>query len=755
MNRYPKMGLTCTIVLLTVLLAVPASVVNTSQNIELAERVRKNPSTNRAETLSCRIQLSNSILGSGETAQLNVIITKGQEPANNVTVELSCEAGIFDFENGTTNITGQVSVNFTAPILNITTDIRISIVANRTEPDKLTSNTTVKVLSQIDFLSPWVVSTSPEENSTNVSIETNIRLEFSESMNRSSVVSAISISPHFEYELIWHEKNLTIKPRSFLSYETAYRCNLLALCTDLYGNILGEYSTSFTTEGAPIPVQTFDVSIDHTRELAGGEYQIVTISVYNRSTPLANASITVLVLEGNISSAGGLTDKDGNFSFIYTAPMVSGLLSDKILINITKGAYEDFKTEIRVNVTPRVEHLISQILLMEDGTVVEGYGIANGTVVLRLEEGSNPTPLTTGFMDIFVNVSSHGQGELLWLNLSIRYLFIPKDRDKQDIAIHYLRSPTEPWLKCLRTGGIPAKNIVWANLSLENVDYPLTVAPRARSSTPKLKGSINGTVSDQTGNGLPNVLVGLYKSGVNVRSVKTGANGSFVIGELETGSYEIRVDEPGYKPFSMTDRTVIAGDNSIDINLELRPLAAISEETGDNGAYGIYIVFLIFFLVLIIIIIIKMYFIRTANKDRDNNGEGLKDSATEARFQFRTRPGSTRGDISKKQRRGNFEPMEYLPLGMTDRGEFECPVCGSGVSQDARTCPLCKANFVDDEFVCPDCGMPLSSKDRNCKMCGIIFGEAKSREWKSVNEKARRGSSGAIEDFFVEKEWDS
>jgi uncharacterized Zn finger protein (UPF0148 family) len=61
---------------------------------------------------------------------------------------------------------------------------------------------------------------------------------------------------------------------------------------------------------------------------------------------------------------------------------------------------------------------------------------------------------------------------------------------------------------------------------------------------------------------------------------------------------------------------------------------------------------------------------------------------------------------------------------------------------------------VDDEFVCPDCGMPLSSKDRNCSICGTIFGESISKKWKSIDEKARRGSSGAIDNFIVEKEWD-
>lgn len=746
MLKQAKFGLTGIIVLFIVLLAIPTTVSNTDSNIEVSPYERKSPSTKRAENLSCTVHLSNTILRSGGSAQLNVTVTKGLLPMYNVAVVFSCTAGTFDHYNGTTNISGQISLNYTAPTLNITTEITLFIVANRTEPDEVRSNITVKVLSEIDFLSPWVVSTAPGNNSANVSIETNLTIEFSESMNESSLIKALSVSPHFEYELKWQGDNLTIKPLSFLSYDLSYRFDLSSLCTDLYGNSLREFSAAFTTEKLVIPLRKLNVTIDHSQYSYSGEYQTITLNVNNGSNPMANVSITVIVLEGNISSMGGFSDSDGNFSFIHTSPIVTTPIIDYIFINITIVDFEDFRTMLMINVTPRTEHLISQKLALEDGTVVEGYGMANGTVILMLEEGINPTPLSAGFMDIFVNVSSHGQGELTWLNLSVRYLFIPKDLDKQDIAIYYLYSLAGPWLKCMRTGSFPSKNIVWTNISLLNADYPLTVAPRAKSSATQVKASITGMVTDQAGRGLSDVSVGLYRTGVNIRTVKTSDNGSYFIDDLETGAYEIRVDETGYEPVSLLDRIVIAGANSFDVSLEKKHTPASGEIKAENEGYGVYMVFLILFLVLIIVIIIKMYFIRGMKRDRPIDRKDLKE--------FYYKPGSIGTDIPKKHKTRKTWPIEYPERGKQEKGEYECPVCGSGVSQNTNSCPVCKATFVDGEFVCPDCGIPLSAEDSNCRICGTIFGEGTSREWKSANDKDRIASAGVIEDFIVEKEWD-
>jgi hypothetical protein len=758
---YPRVGYTCIIVLLTVILSIPATVVTIDHKFGMTEDIGNSLTTSRAEALSCTADLSNSTLKSGETALLSITITNGSIPVYNMTVELSCEVGTFDEDTGSTNFTGQVSVNYTAPALNITEEITISIVANRTEPDEFRTNITVKVLSHIDFISPQVISISPMENSTDVSIVTNITIEFSESMNRSSVAMAISLTPNFEYELIWQGNNLTIKPDPFLMYNTSYRFELSELSRDLYGNSLREYTASFTTEELFTPLLVFNVSIDYKQELYGEEYQVITICIKNGSIPLSNTSITVAALEGNTNSQGGISDKDGNFSFIYTAPKVSSPKSDRIFINVTKEGFEDFRTEFQVNITPRSYHLIQQELFIKDGTMAHGFGMANGTVELNLEEGSNPTPVSTGFIDIFVNVSSQGQGEFLWLNLSIRYLFIPKDSDKQDIAIYLLHSLSGPWLKCLRTGNVPSKNIVWANISFENVDLPLTVAPRTKNTVTQVKGSITGRVLDPTGKGLPDVQVGFYKTDVNIRSVKTSVNGSFEIEGLETGTYEIRVDELGYEPFSLMDQLVIVGENSITITLENEHVLRNGDLSEDTGGYGLYVVFLIFFLLLILLIIVKMYIIRAGNRDRFKNGEEFKSSSDEKRFPIVNRQISTwrdlpKGDLSNKikAKTRSFGTKKKLPPDMTNKGEFECPVCGIGVSQNTRVCPLCKAVFVDDEFVCPDCGMPLSSKDRNCSICGTIFGESISKKWKSIDEKARRGSSGAIDNFIVEKEWD-
>src|SRR2546425_3285964 len=55
---------------------------------------------------------------------------------------------------------------------------------------------------------------------------------------------------------------------------------------------------------------------------------------------------------------------------------------------------------------------------------------------------------------------------------------------------------------------------------------------------------------------------------------------------------------------------------------------------------------------------------------------------------------------------------------------FECPVCGTAVATDARTCPSCGAEFAEEvaeEFECPACGASVEASATTCPSCGVTF----------------------------------
>jgi hypothetical protein len=61
--------------------------------------------------------------------------------------------------------------------------------------------------------------------------------------------------------------------------------------------------------------------------------------------------------------------------------------------------------------------------------------------------------------------------------------------------------------------------------------------------------------------------------------------------------------------------------------------------------------------------------------------------------------------------------------------EYECPSCGTGISLDMSSCPICGAEFQfeveevpeDLEYECPSCGAPVSANMTKCPTCGVHF----------------------------------
>ena len=107
-----------------------------------------------------------------------------------------------------------------------------------------------------DITAPEVASVAPLDGSTNVEVNTDITVTFSEGMDQASVQSAFSTSPSIEGTFSWSGSTLTFTPLSGLGSLVNYTLTIGSGAADLAGNSLSTpYTWSFTTVAILDPTQ--------------------------------------------------------------------------------------------------------------------------------------------------------------------------------------------------------------------------------------------------------------------------------------------------------------------------------------------------------------------------------------------------------------------------------------------------------------------------------------------------------------------
>jgi len=70
--------------------------------------------------------------------------------------------------------------------------------------------------------------------------------------------------------------------------------------------------------------------------------------------PIANASLTLSVDNGSLFAFSGITDENGNFSSVFTAPLTTVTITATVSVNATKSGFVDGQGQTVVSVLPKV-----------------------------------------------------------------------------------------------------------------------------------------------------------------------------------------------------------------------------------------------------------------------------------------------------------------------------------------------------------------------------------------------------------------
>ncbi|MEK7813631.1 MAG: Ig-like domain-containing protein, partial [Candidatus Desantisbacteria bacterium] len=140
----------------------------------------------------------------------------------------------------------------------------------------------------VDATSPFVTGIFPANKLSDVPVNTDMVINFSEVMNPSYTEAAFVISPDpgiNGYKWSNDGKTLTIDLKS-LGYNSLYNCVVTTQATDLYGNpMLQKYESAFYTEKQVVPLQSILLSPGSGTSFAGGNVYTLTWQVNGGKPP--------------------------------------------------------------------------------------------------------------------------------------------------------------------------------------------------------------------------------------------------------------------------------------------------------------------------------------------------------------------------------------------------------------------------------------------------------------------------------------
>jgi hypothetical protein len=206
--------------------------------------------------------------------------------------------------------------------------IRAYDEANNTSPDSQeVSAKTSKIVIQ-----PRIISTSPKQNSKGIPISINVTIQFSISMDKTTMEKVLVISPLMNFTLNWEDNatKLTIDFLYDLKYSTEYSIVIGAAKSTSGGVLLGApYFLSFTTiksgDGTS-PETKLDIT-SHSEESIVTSSSIITVTGSSIGIP-AYALVTV-TLGSNM--ALGTIAQNGTWAVTIRAPQQEGIYSLKVL----------------------------------------------------------------------------------------------------------------------------------------------------------------------------------------------------------------------------------------------------------------------------------------------------------------------------------------------------------------------------------------------------------------------------------------
>jgi hypothetical protein len=192
-------------------------------------------------------------LYAGEKSKVTIVVDSNSALISGAALAYTLTGpGSLSASNGTTNSTGGAEVEYTAPAT-IPSKQTSTLSMTATKPGYTPGTRTVLFALEPtpDTSAPYIVSTTPTNGSTGVSVNSTLQIKWNESMDPATSQGAFSSSPTIQCTWSWPSADLQVcTPRSPLQASTLHDVSVSTSARDVAGNQMKKpYGYSFTTGG--------------------------------------------------------------------------------------------------------------------------------------------------------------------------------------------------------------------------------------------------------------------------------------------------------------------------------------------------------------------------------------------------------------------------------------------------------------------------------------------------------------------------
>jgi hypothetical protein len=296
--------------------------------------------------LSVQITANPDTIKSEGTTQILIHVDCNGEPVSNASVTVLSSSGSLSSENAMTDLSGLVSLVFTAP--QTTTFLSVNITATATKDNYM------------DGMGQTIVGVDPKTLDVQIAAESETTIS----------EAHVNVTVHVEYDLtLIVGANVTVEADNgnfsvttgltdndgnvTFSF-TAPQVNAQSSITIAARATKPKYAEGQSQMEMIINPRTFSVQIT-VSPVESGEQTDVTVLVTCKedATHVADATVTMSSREGNFSIITKNTDSTGTCTFVFVAPQTTEQMFVVITANVTKNGYLDGGNQTTITVNPR------------------------------------------------------------------------------------------------------------------------------------------------------------------------------------------------------------------------------------------------------------------------------------------------------------------------------------------------------------------------------------------------------------------